>query len=83
MGKTMHRAVRGHPLSFREKRRNRAIGRTGALVERPYTLIKRYFHAGHVLVTTVARINLANVLACFNFNLVQLCIIRRRERAER
>ena len=83
MDKTMHRAVRGHPLSIREKRRNRAIGRTRALVERPYAVIKRYFHAGHVLVTTVARAHLANVMACFNYNLLQLRMIQRRERAER
>ena len=41
MDKTMHRAVRGHPLSIREKRRKRAISRTRVLVERPYAVIKR------------------------------------------
>ena len=46
-------------------------------------VIKRYFHAGHVLVTTVARVHLANVFACFNYNLLQLRTIQRRERAER
>ena len=35
MDKTMHWAVRNHPLSIREKRRNRAISRTRVLVERP------------------------------------------------
>ena len=83
MDKTMHRAVRGHPLSIREKRRNRAISRTRVLVERPYAVIKRYFHAGHVMVTTVARAHLANVMACFNDNLLQLRTIQRKERAER
>jgi len=83
MDKTMHRAVRGHPLPIKEKRRNRAISRTRALVERPYAVIKRYFHAGQVLVTTVARVHLANVFACFNYNLLQLRTIQRRERAER
>ena len=72
MDKTMHRAVRGHPLSIKEKRRNRAISRTRALVERPYAVIKRYFRAGHVLVTTVARAHLMNVMSCFNYNLIQL-----------
>ena len=83
MDKTMHRAVRGHPLSIREKRRKRAISRTRVLVERPYAVIKRYFHAGHVMVTTVARAHLANVMACFNYNLLQLRTIQRIERAER
>jgi len=41
-------------------------------VERPYAVIKRQFHAGHVMVTTVARAHLANVMACFNYNLLQL-----------
>ena len=83
MDKTMHRAVRNHPLPIREKRRNRAISRTRVLVERPYAVIKRYFHAGHVMVTTVARAHLANVMACFNYNLLQLRTIQRIERAER
>ncbi len=83
MDKTMHRAVRGHPLSIKEKRRNCAISRTRALVERPYAVIKRYFRAGHVLVTTVARVHLMNVFACFNYNLIQLRTIQRRTRAER
>ena len=83
MDKTMHRAVRNHPLAIREKRRNRAISRTRPLVERPYAVIKRYFHAGHVLVTTVARAHLANVMECFNYNLLQLRTVRRRKRAER
>ena len=51
MDKTMHRAVRNHPLAIREKRRNRAISRTRPLVKRPYAVIKRNFPyrpcAGH------------------------------------
>ena len=83
MDKTMHRAVRNQPLSIREKRRNRAISRTRVLVERPYAVIKRQFHAGQVMVTTIARAHLANVMACFNYNLLQLRTIQRTERAER
>jgi len=77
MDKTMHRAVRNHPLSVKEKRRNRAISRTRALVERPCAVIKRYFSAGHVLVTTVARVHLATMFACFSYNLLHLCTIQR------
>ncbi len=83
MDKTMHRAVRGHPLSSREKRRNRAISHTRTIVERPFAVIKRQFHAGHVLVTTVARAHLTNVMACFNYNLLQLRMIQQRECAWR
>ncbi len=83
MDKTIHRALRCHPLSIREKRRNRAIGRTRALGERPCAVIKRHFNAGLVLVTTVTRGHLANVIACFNSNLLQLRTIQGKERAER
>lgn len=83
MDKTMHRAVRGHPLSIRDKRWNRGISRTRALVERPAAVIKRYFYAGHVMVTTVARAHLANVIACLDYNIFQLRTIQRRILAER
>ena len=48
--KTMKRSVRGKPISTKDKRRNRAISRTRALVERSFAGIKRVFHAGHVMV---------------------------------
>ena len=83
MDKTMHRAVRNHPLSIKEKRRNRAISRTRALVERPYAVIKRYFKAGHVMVTTVARVHLATMFACFCYNLLQLRTIHHTVSSER
>jgi IS5 family transposase len=83
MDKTLHRAVRNHPLSLKEKRRNRAISRTRALVERPYAVIKRYFHAGHVMVTTVARVHLATMVACFCYNLLQLRTIHHMTSLER
>ena len=53
--KTMKRAVRGRELSEKDKRRNRAISRTRSLVERPFAVIKRVFHAGHLMVTTHLR----------------------------
>lgn len=77
MDKTMHRAVRGHPLSIQEKRRNRAISRTRSLVERPFAVIKRVFQAGHVRVTTGARVHLKNLFSCLAFNLTQLRTIHR------
>ena len=72
MDKTMHRSTRGHPLSIKEKRRNRAIMRTRSLVERPFAVMKRVCRAGHMLVTTVARVNCKNLFSCFAFNLQQL-----------
>jgi len=75
MNKTMHRSTRGHPLSIKEKRRNKAISRIRSLVERPFAVIKRGFHAGHVMVTTVARTHVKNIFSCFAFDLNQLLTI--------
>ena len=69
---TMKRGVRGHPLGIRDKLRNRRINRKRAPGERPFAVIKRVFKAGHVLVTTVQRVHVKMVFACFCFNLVQL-----------
>jgi len=69
---TMKRGVRGRPLGIRDKLRNRRINRKRAPGERPFAVIKRVFDAGHVLVTTVQRVHVKMVFACFCFNLVQL-----------
>ena len=69
---TMRRGVRGHPLGIRDKLRNKRINRKRAPGERPFAVIKRVFKAGHVLVTTVQRVHVKMVFACFCFNLVQL-----------
>jgi IS5 family transposase len=69
---TMRRGVRGRPLGIRDRLRNRRINRKRAPGERPFALIKRVFNAGHVLVTTVRRVHVKMVFACFCFNLVQL-----------
>jgi IS5 family transposase len=78
--KTMHRAVRGRELSEKDKRRNRAINRTRSLVERPFAVIKRVFHAGHVLVTTHLRAHAKNLFSCFCYNLFNLVTIWNAER---
>jgi IS5 family transposase len=41
-------------------------------VERVFAVIKRMFGSGHVLVTTVERVHVKMVFACFCYNLVQL-----------
>lgn len=78
MDKTMHRAVRGKPLSIKENRRNKAISRTRSQVERPFAVMKRMFHAGHLMVTTVARVRVKNTLSCINFNLRQQLTLQQR-----
>ena len=68
----MRRGVRDHPLGIRDRLRNRRINRKRAPGERPFAVIKRVFNAGRVLVTTVERVRVKMVFACFCFNLVQL-----------
>jgi IS5 family transposase len=75
--KTMKRSVRGKPISTKDKRRNRAISRTRSLVERPFAVIKRVFHAGHVMVTTHLRIHAKNLFACFSYNLFNLVTVQK------
>ncbi len=70
--KTMKKASRNKPLSIKDKRRNKAISRVRCLVERPYAVIKRVFHAGHILVSTIARVNIKNIFSCFSYNLYRL-----------
>ena len=69
---TMRRGVRGHPLGIWDRMRNKRISRKRAPGERPFAVIKRVFHAGHVLVTTVDRVRVKMVFAGLCFNLVQL-----------
>jgi len=77
MDKTMKKSVRGKPLTIKEKRRNKAISRVRALVERPYAVIKRGFCAGHVMVTSVRRTHAKNLFACFSYNLYNLVTVRK------
>ena len=69
---TIKRASRGHPLGIRDRLRNTRINRKRAPGEGPFTVIKRVFHAGYVMVTTVPRFHVKLMFACFCFNLVQL-----------
>ena len=78
--KTMHRAVRGKELSEKDKRRNQAINRTRSLVERPFAVIKRVFHSGHIMVTIHLRAHAKNLVSCFCYNLFNLLTIRNAER---
>lgn len=72
MDKTMAKATRNHPLSLKAKRRNKAISRVRSLVERPYAVMKRVFHAGHVMVTTVERVNVKCLFSCISYNLYRI-----------
>jgi len=69
---TMRRGVRGHPLCEADKARNRRIGSKRRPVERVFAVIKRVFHGGRVLVTSLPRVRVKLVFSCFCFNLLQL-----------
>ena len=69
---TMRRGVRGHPLCEADKARNRRIGSKRRPVERVFAVVKRVFHGGRVLVTSLPRVRVKLVFSCFCFNLLQL-----------
>jgi IS5 family transposase len=69
---TMRRGVRGHPLCEADKARNRRIGSKRRPVERTFAVLKRVFHAGHMLVASVARVRVKMVFSCLCFNLLLL-----------
>jgi IS5 family transposase len=74
---TMKRGARNHPLGIMDKLRNRRISKKRAPVERHYAVLKRVFKAGHVLVTTVPRVNVKMIFTAVGFNLYQLCTLRK------
>ena len=75
---TMKRAVRNHPLTIKDKLRNKRISRKRAPGERPFAVIKNVFKSAHVMVTTVARTSVKMLFSCFSFNLYQLRTLKRK-----
>jgi len=74
---TMKRATVGHPLNDIDKLRNSLISKLRSPGERPYSVIKRLFRAGHVLVTTVQRVHVKMVFTVMAFDLCQLCTLKK------
>jgi len=74
---TMKRGARDHPLGIMDKLRNLRISKKRAPAERHYAVIKRVFEAGHVLVTTVSRVNVKMIFTAVGFNLYQLCTLKK------
>ncbi|MHC1573717.1 MAG: transposase, partial [Candidatus Syntropharchaeales archaeon] len=66
---TMKRAVRGKPLTIRDKLRNKRISRKRASGERPFAVAKNIFKAAHVMVTTTARAGVKIIFTAFAFDL--------------
>jgi len=76
---TMKRATRGHPLDIRDELRNRRINKKRARIERAFAVMKTVFSAGHVRVTTRARVGVKMIFTAFAFDLYHLRTIRHRE----
>jgi IS5 family transposase len=76
---TMKRAVRGKPLTIRDKLRNKRINRKRAPGERPFAVVKKVFKAAHVMVTTTARVGVKMIFTAFAFDLYQLRTLNHQE----
>ena len=74
----MDRASREHRLSIESIRRNLRITRKRSRGERPYSVIKRIFHGGHVFVTTIPRVRVKAMFVCLTHNLFNLLSLTRR-----
>jgi transposase, IS5 family len=66
---TMIRASPGKPLTEKQKELNSFLSKVRAPVEHPYAVMKRIFHGGRVLVTTVTRVKVKMTLLCTCYNL--------------
>jgi IS5 family transposase len=74
----MKKATRGHPLSYKDEMRNRRITSKRSPVERFFAFTKRVCKAGHVAVTTVARVRVKMVITGIVFNLYHLASAKSR-----
>ena len=72
----MDRSVRNNKLSIESVRRNLWISRKRSLVKYPYAKMRRVFHFSHVMGTTVKRVRVKFMFACFGYNLHALKIIQ-------
>jgi IS5 family transposase len=69
---TMQRAVRGRPLTEKEKWRNKIISKVRILVERPFAVIKRVFGRNRTNAKRLRRVHVQQLFNCFTYNLLNL-----------
>ncbi len=74
---TMDKASRKHPLNMNQIRRNKRISRKRSPGERPYSVIKRIFHGGHVFVTMIRRVRVKATFLCLGYNLLTLLNLKK------
>lgn len=77
----MKKATRGHPLSHKDEMRNKRISRIRSPVERIFAFIKSVCKAGHVVVTTVARVRVKMIITAIVFNTYHLNVAKSKVRA--
>lgn len=69
---TMKRATRGHPLSIRDKLRNRRISKKRSPGERPFAVVKRVMKGGYTYLTELHRVFVQSMMRYFTYNLIQM-----------
>ena len=65
----MIKATGGTPLRQKDKELNKFLAKVRAPVEHPFAVIKRIFHGGRILVTTVVRVRVRMTFICTCYNL--------------
>jgi len=71
----MTKELRSFNLSIYSIIRNRRISRKRALLEYPFSIIKRVFHFSHTLVALSRRAIVKFMFSCFAYNLFALNIL--------
>ncbi len=69
---TMKRATRGHPLSIRDKLRNKRISRKRSPGERPFAVVKRVMKCSSTMLTELHRVFVQSMMRYFTYNLIQM-----------
>lgn len=75
---SMIKAERGRPLTEEDRELNRFLAKVRAPVEHPFAVIKRLFHGGRVLVTTVDRVRVRTTFVCTCYNLFRALTLSQR-----
>ncbi|AFC99411.1 Transposase, IS5 family [Methanocella conradii HZ254] len=76
---TLHKMARNKPLNEYQAVENRLISGIRALVERPFSVIKRVFHNGRTRRKRSHRVHAENFFRCLDYNLYQLVTIKKKK----
>jgi IS5 family transposase len=76
---TLHKAAKNKPLNEYQIVENRLISGIRALVERPFSVIKRVFNNGRTRRKRSHRVHAENFFRCLDYNLYQLVTIKKKK----